>query len=90
LLRGGKSLPPRPFFWHYPLEKPHFLGGRSSGAVRSNGWKLIEFFDDGHLELYNLNEDMGEKNNLAEKNPEKTAELLKLLRSWRKEVGAKM
>jgi arylsulfatase A len=90
LLRGGKSLPPRPFFWHYPLEKPHFLGGRSSGAVRSNGWKLIEFFDDGHLELYNLNEDMGEKNNLAEKNPEKTAALLKLLRSWRKEVGAKM
>ena len=75
-------------YWHYPLPKTHWLGGRSCGAVRKGNWKLLEFFDDGHLELYNLEQDIAETNNLAEKMPQKTAELLDLLRSWRKHVGA--
>lgn len=73
-------------YWHYPLDKPHFLGGRSSGAIRQGRWKLIEFFDDSHLELYNLKDDIGETNNLAEKMPQKTTELYELLKSWRKSV----
>jgi len=75
-------------YWHYPLAKPHFLGGRSSGAVRKGNWKLIEFFDDGHLELYNLKDDVGEKRNLAEIMPQKTTELYELLKNWRKSVNA--
>lgn len=71
-------------FWHYPLEKPHFLGGRSSGAVRKGDWKLIEFYDKQTIELYNLAEDIGEKNNLSEKYPQKAQELLNLLKDWRK------
>jgi len=78
------------FYWHYPLDKPHFLGGRSSGAVRKGDWKLIEFFDTGQKELYNLAEDISEKNNLASTNPKKVAELQVLLKVWRKEVGAKI
>ena len=78
------------FYWHYPLDKPHFLGGRSSGAIRKGGWKLIEYFDTGKKELYNLADDLSEKNNLASKNPEKVAELHGLLKDWRKEVGAKI
>jgi len=75
-------------YWHYPLKKPHFLGGRSSGAIRQDNWKLIEFFDNGAVELYNLAEDTGEKHNLAEELPEKAAELKKLLTKWRADVGA--
>ena len=52
-------------FWHYPLENPHFLGGTSSGAIRSGDWKLIEFFDDQRLELYNLKYDRSESLDVA-------------------------
>jgi len=78
------------FYWHYPLDKPHFLGGHSSGAVRKGDWKLIEYFDTGQKELYNLAEDIGEKNNLAGTNPEIVAALHTRLKAWRKEVGAKI
>jgi len=77
-------------YWHYPLAKPHFLGGHSSGAVRKGDWKLVEYFDAGRKELYNLADDIREKNNLAGKNPEKVAELQGLLKAWRKDVGAKI
>jgi len=77
-------------YWHYPLEKPHFLGGRSSGAIRAGNWKLIEFFEDGRFELYDLKNDIGEKHNLAREYPQKVAELQKRLIDWRREVGAKL
>ncbi|WP_423126824.1 sulfatase [Gaoshiqia sp. Z1-71] len=77
----------REFYWHYPLEERHFLGGRSSGAVRKGDWKLIEFFDTGEKELYNLKEDIGETNNLFAAHPEKAEELQLLLNEWRKEVS---
>lgn len=77
-------------YWHYPLDKPHFLGGHSAGAIRKGQWKLIEFFDVGRKELYNLADDIGEKNDLAAKEPKKVAELHELLVAWRKDVGAKI
>jgi arylsulfatase A-like enzyme len=77
-------------FWHYPLDKPHFLGGRSSGAIRKGDWKLIEFFDTGDRELYSLVDDISEQNNLVKKHPEKVAELQERLGAWRKDVGAKI
>ena len=89
ILKNPKTLLQRDnLYWHYPLDKPHFLGGRSSGAVRKGDWKLIEYFDTGQKELYNLADDISEKNNLAGTNPEKAAELKGLLKDWRKEVGA--
>ncbi len=88
-LENTKSkLPDRKFYWHYPLDKPHFLGGRSAGSIRDGDWKLIEFFDDNTNELYNLKEDIGEVRNLAAKNPEKVKTLSKELHAWRKEVNA--
>jgi len=71
-------------YWHYPLEKKHFLSGRSAGAIRQGDYKLIEFFDTGELELFNLMKDVGEKHNLAETQPELAASLLAQLRDWRK------
>ena len=76
------------FYWHYPLARAHFLGGRSAGAIRRGSWKLIEFFDTGEVELYNLADDIGEKKDLAGKLPEKAAELKEALAKWRKQTGA--
>ena len=75
-------------YWHYPLENPHFLGGISGGAIRSDDWKLIEFFDTGKVELYNLAKDIGEKNNLAEQQAKLSKRLQSRLIAWRKVVGA--
>ncbi|UCC96448.1 MAG: sulfatase [Phycisphaerales bacterium] len=91
LLRNAEAKLKRDtLYWHYPLDKPHFLGGRSAGAIRKGHWKLIQFFDTGEKELYSLEDDVGEQNNLASKNPDKVAELLGLLAAWRKQVDAKI
>ena len=78
------------FYWHYPLEKPHFLGGRSAGAIRQGNFKLIKFFDNGQVELYNLADDISEEHNLAAELPNKVSELQKRLAKWRAEVGARL
>ncbi len=88
LLREGRA-PERPaLFWHYPHYSPQ--GGTPGGAVRAGDFKLIEFFEDNHIELYNLKDDIGEKHDLAAKMPGKTAELRKLLHNWRQSVDAQM
>jgi arylsulfatase A-like enzyme len=75
-------------YWHYP----HYSnqGGTPGGAVRAGDWKLIEFYEDMHVELYNLKADIGEKHDLAAKQPAKAAELRRLLADWRKAVNAQM
>ncbi len=88
-LLQGEDMVERPLFWHYP----HYsggLGGRPSGAVRLGDYKLIEFFEDGRLELYNLKNDIKEEIDLAKSQPEKAEELKRLLHQWRKDVGAQM
>jgi len=89
LLYGKGKFKHRDLFWYYPLDKPHFLGGRSANAVRSGNFKLIEFFDSGTSELYNIKTDLSEVNNLAERNPEKTKELKELLKNWRASLNLK-
>ena len=74
-------------YWHYPH---YYQTTTPVSAIRQGDWKLLEFFEDNHVELYNLKDDIGEKNDLARKNPTKTAELLKLLTEWRKVVNAPM
>jgi arylsulfatase A-like enzyme len=88
LLKGRKSLGRVALYWHYP----HYgnQGGSPGGAVRAGDYKLIEFYEDGRIELYNLKKDIGEKDNLTEKMPEKAAEMLEMLRKWRKKVDAQM
>jgi len=51
---------------------------------------LVEWFEDGRLELFNLREDIGEKRDLAEAEPEKASALHRKLKDWRAEVGARM
>jgi len=91
LLKNPKAeLGREALYWHYPLEKPHFLGGHSAGAIRQGNFKLIEFFDNGQVELYNLADDISEEHNLAVELPDKVSELQKRLAKWRAEVGASL
>jgi arylsulfatase A len=73
-------------YWHYP----HYHNTTPGGAIRAGDWKLIEYFEDGRVELYNLREDLGETKDLAAAMPDKTAELRKKLAAWRTSVGAQM
>jgi arylsulfatase A-like enzyme len=60
------------------------------GTIEAGEWKLLEFFEDHRLELYNLNDDIGEKTNLAEKMPGKTKELHAKMLAWREAIRAPM
>ena len=73
-------------YWHYP----HYHRTKPYGAVRNGDMKLIEFFEDGALELYNLRKDPHETDNLAAAQPETAQRLLKELKAWRTSVGAQM
>jgi arylsulfatase A-like enzyme len=81
-------------FWHFPCylqgytERHGAFRTTPGGAVRAGEWKLIEYFEDNTLELYNLSNDIGEKKDLAKAEPKKTRELHKLMTDWRKKVQA--
>jgi arylsulfatase A len=87
LRRPQTPQPARALHWYYPLNKPHFLGGRSSAAIRVPGWKLIEFWDDQSVELYS-DDDPSELRNLAAKHPERVRELRAQLKAWQAETAA--
>jgi len=88
LLRGTGGLRRDALYWHYP----HYSnqGGAPGGAIRQGDHKLIEFYDDGRLELYDLKVDLSETANLAGRMPERAAELRSKLDAWRRAVGAQM
>lgn len=94
LFGGGKgSLGRDAIFWHFP----GYLGAGADGwrttpggAIRSGDWRLQEYFEDGHLELYNLRDDLSQKNDLAARNPAKAKELHEKLVAWRKAINAPM
>ena len=72
-------------FFHYP----HYYGTTTPvSAVRAGDWKLLEYFEDEHVELYNLREDPGETTDLASQMPGKADQLRARLNAWRGEVGA--
>lgn len=84
----GNEQEERAIFWHYP----HYgnQGGTPASAVRKGRWKLIEFFEDWRTELYDLEADIGEKNDLSSQYPEIASELSRQLASWRKSIGARI
>ena len=73
-------------YWHYP----HYHKGKPGGSILKGDFKLIERFEDGNLELYNLASDPYEKRNLINEQSDVADELLKDLEAWREEVGAQM
>jgi arylsulfatase A-like enzyme len=89
----------RPLFWHFPIylqaynvhdneNRDSLFRTRPGSVVRFQNWKLHYYFEDDGMELYNLEEDIGERNNLIQKNPAKAEELLNLLKDWWDETNA--
>ncbi|MCP4455719.1 MAG: sulfatase [Planctomycetes bacterium] len=87
-LAGVKSAKRRALYWHYP----HYHGSMwtPGAAIRFGDWKLVEFLEEGKVELYNLKDDIGETQDLADAKPDVTQRLLSKLHEWQKETGARM
>jgi arylsulfatase A len=92
LLKGRGGLRRSSIFWHYPHYNFHqpLIPTRPCGAIRKGDFKLIEFYEDGFLELYDVRQDIGERRNLARAQPKKAAELRRELDAWRESAGAQM
>jgi arylsulfatase A-like enzyme len=88
ILEGDEELPREAIYWHFP----HYRGHDATpyGIVRSRDHKLIRFYEDGRLELYNLDEDPGEQHNLTESMPERAKQLDLMLSKWLLGVDARM
>ena len=88
LLKGGEEQEDRDaLYWHYP----HYSnqGGFPGAAVRMGDWKLIERFEDGKVHLYDLSKDIGERNDVAAKHPDRVTAMRKKLHAWYEETDAK-
>ena len=89
----------RPLYWHFPVylqaynvhdneNRDSLFRTRPGSVVRYKNWKLHYYFENDEMELYNLAEDMGERNNLVQREPVKTEEMLNYLKNWWKETKA--
>ena len=103
LILGRPALKNRSIFWHYPLylaggqyntvvniygtDIPYWRATPCS-VIRKGDWKLMQFFEDDSVKLFNLKEDLGEQNDRADSEPERAARLLEELRAWQMHTGA--
>lgn len=78
----------RPLYWHKATERPGSTGDYVSSSIRQGDYKLIDFYDQKRVELYNLKNDPGEKVNLAQSDPKRTQEMLTALKAWKSEMKA--
>ena len=87
ILSGAGTIAKRDLFFHYP----HYSnqGGFPGGALRDGPWKLVERYEDGRVHLYNLDQDIGEKNDLAAQQPDRVKAMRARLHAWYKTVDAK-
>ena len=85
-LTGKGPAPTRKLFWHFP----HYTnqGSRPTGAVRDGNWMLVEYYDEPKAELFDLNTDIREQNDLAAQHSERVAQMRAALKAWRIDVGA--
>lgn len=87
-LSGKQSLPSRNLYWHYPHYSAE--GATPFAAIRAGNWRLIEFAEDERVELYDLEHDPHEQNDLANQDPERVNQLLDQLHAWQTAVGAQL
>lgn len=86
LMTRQQPLPQRSLYWHYP----HYHHTTPAGAIRRGPLKLIEYFEDGRVELYDLEKDPGEKVDLAAERPDAARSLQRELATWRQQTRARM
>ena len=95
----GQSIPKRPLYWHFPIYLQAYHQDKDDGrdplfrtrpgsTVLYGNWKLHHYFEDDDYELFNLSVDLGERNNLIEKQTEQFMQLKEMLEAWRSKVDA--
>jgi len=89
VLKGDKQLDREAIYWHFPHYSNHGMQS-PGGAVRSGDYKLLEYYENNTVQLFNLREDLGEQNDLSHSQPKKVVELKTMLHAWRNEVSANM
>lgn len=89
LLEGEGTIKRKALYWHFPHYSNHGLQS-PGGVVRSGKYKLIEYFENGTVQLFDLEADPGEQNDLAAVLPHEVKKLKKMLHAWRKKTGAVM
>ena len=85
----GEAMERGPIYWHFPHYSNHGMQS-PGGAIRDGDYKLLEYFENGTVQLFNLTNDIGEQNDLSNIDVQKTKRLTKQLHKWRKEVAAQM
>lgn len=84
----GKKAVERTIYWHSPVGRPESTGDENCSAIRYGDYKLIDFYDQQILELYNLKSDPSEHNNLVSANNEIAKKLHEKLNSWKSDINA--
>ncbi|MGD9556365.1 MAG: sulfatase [Mangrovibacterium sp.] len=87
--RGKNEIERRAIYWHFPHYSNHGMQS-PGGAVRCGDYKLIEYFENSTVQLFNVAKDPGEHDDLSQTEPEKVKELSEMLHQWRKDAGARM
>jgi arylsulfatase A len=85
----GKKMDRGPIYWHFPHYSNHGMQS-PGGAIRDGDYKLLEYFENGTVQLFNLRDDIGEQNDLSKIEVQKVKELTAKLHQWRKDVDAQM
>ena len=98
LLAEDRELPERPLYWHFPAyldsysrcdeQRDPLFRARPCSVIRLGDWKLIEYFEDGAIELFNLRDDLGEAHNQVNERPALARELHQKLIAWRVATSA--
>ena len=88
LLRG-EEYSEKPIYWHFPHYSNHGMQS-PGGAIRYKAYKLIEYFENNTVQLFNLENDLSEEHDLSAAEPEKVQELREMLHAWRRDVSARM
>ena len=86
----AKKFAKRELYWHKSAERPTSTGDYVSTAIRSGNYKLIDFYEQNRIELYDLSNDISESNNIASQNPELTKAMLTKVEKWRKDMNVNM
>ena len=85
----GESIDDREIYWHFPHYSNHGMHS-PGGAIRSGKYKLLEYFENGTVQLFDLETDIGEQNDLSAIEIDRTRELKDKLHRWRESVHAQM
>jgi arylsulfatase A-like enzyme len=89
LVSGSAAFDREAIYWHFPHYSNHGMQS-PAGAIRAGDYKLLEYFETGAVQLFNLKNDIGEQHDLAQAEPDKAAELRAKLHAWRDSVSARM